>query len=243
MLLAYIHSYSFVNRTLCAQLPGGYEHVQARNEAMKNRLDHLYNMHAINVQLEDTKVATGDDENPFMEEEEALDERVGEEQQDKKPSTSVKMELADELPQVKSEDDSHTPKAASPQLNSGSASQLRSYNNSSPPLSSSPTNGSPGAFHRHWKQNIVREVSGSISLPTGRFNLADLTYNLQANRTTMVGRIGQLSMDESLSLLQSRANHRMRVEQEAERLAAEAGRRRPTRKGPAGSLSETGDLQ
>lgn len=56
----------------------------------------------------------------------------------------------------------------------------------------------------------------------------------------MVGKVGQLSMDESLSLLQTRANHRLRAQAELERLAAERGSQSHLKKG---SVASTGDIQ
>lgn len=44
----------------------------------------------------------------------------------------------------------------------------------------------------------------------------------------MVGKVGQLSMDESLALLQTRANHHLRAQAELERLTAERNGERAT---------------
>lgn len=140
-----------VNRTLCAQLPGGQANVEARNKAMKDRLEHLYAMHAINIQMQDTRVAihgdkdyADDNDDPFMEDEPEHD--VKKEEHDK---SSVKKE---EDSDVKLEDGHEQHAAYSPRLGQ---SQNRSHINGSPPLSSSPPSGSPGSFHRHWKDNIV----------------------------------------------------------------------------------------
>lgn len=109
---------------------------------MKERLDHLYAMHAINVQMQD-RVAIQEDDNPFMDDEaehlKAVDSNTD---------------------MVKTEDDEQHTTAYSPQLQND-YSQFRSHINGSPPLSSSPTNGSPGAFHRHWKANLVSPLSGT----------------------------------------------------------------------------------
>lgn len=56
----------------------------------------------------------------------------------------------------------------------------------------------------------------------------------------MVGKVGQLSMEESLSLLQTRANHRLRAQAELERLASERGVQSHLKKG---SIRSTGDIQ
>ena len=110
---------------------------------MKDRLDHLYAMHAINVQMQDRVAILEDDDNPFMDDE---------------PDTSttddmIKQEDGDRP--VKSEDQMQQGTARSPQRLQEGHAQFRSHINGSPPLSSSPPNGSPGGFHRHWKENIV----------------------------------------------------------------------------------------
>jgi len=114
-------------------------------------------MHAINIQMQD-RVALQEDDNPFMDDETehitAVDGNTN----------MVKPENDDEDP-VKKEDSTRyqAPTASSPQLQSD-YSQFRSHINGSPPLSSSPTNGSPGAFHRHWKANLVSPLAVTYPL-------------------------------------------------------------------------------
>lgn len=121
--------------------------MELRNKAMKDRLEHLYAMHAINVQLQD-RVAIQEDDDPFMEDEREPAQHANDDR------SLTKKEEGDDL-LVKSEDQhSHHP-AHSPQVQDNHHHQLRSHINGSPPLSSSPTHGSPGPFHRHWKENIV----------------------------------------------------------------------------------------
>lgn len=119
---------------------------------MKDRLEHLYAMHAINIQMQD-RVAIQEDDNPFMEDDDMPDTS-------KSNITSVqnvKEEEFDDVKPVKGEDYAPQYPVFSPHMQDGfvQSSQSRSHINGSPPLSSSPTNGSPGAFHRHWKENIV----------------------------------------------------------------------------------------
>lgn len=122
--------------------------MEQRNKAMKDRLDHLYAMHAINVQMQD-RVAIQEDDNPFMDDEPEQSTPMN------SNTRSAKKEQEEEDFIVKNEsqqNDHHS--THSPRLQDDYP-QLRSHINGSPPLSSSPPSGSPGAFHRHWKENIV----------------------------------------------------------------------------------------
>lgn len=48
-----------IHSTLCAILPGGITHVQARNNAMNERLHHLYSMREINIRMQDGVAING----------------------------------------------------------------------------------------------------------------------------------------------------------------------------------------
>ncbi|KAK9893702.1 hypothetical protein P389DRAFT_174524 [Cystobasidium minutum MCA 4210] len=147
--------------TLCAHLPGGKANVEARNKAMKDRLEHLYAMHAINIQMQDRVALYGDDndDDPFMEDEPEQAKTVKTQANSHEGTSSVKKEEEQEISDVKTEDGHSQSPGYSPRLGNGHPQFASSHINGSPPLSSSPPSGSsPGAFHRHWKDNIVSRL-------------------------------------------------------------------------------------
>lgn len=158
---------------LCSQLPGGKANVELRNKAMKDRLEHLYAMNAINLQMKDRVAIKEDDDDPFMDEEPEQGKASSNE-----ANIVKKEEEEDGSILVKVEDQQTQHSAYSPQT-PDDRHQLRSHINGSPPLSSSPPgNGSPGAFHRHWKDNLVSCIASLVNHMHSLLTLLNMRHDL-----------------------------------------------------------------